>query len=46
MHQVLSKFNTDRTQELIKNDYFLKEFEKTLPMKRLGEPDGRDWKFC
>jgi len=28
--------NTDRTQELIKN---VKEFEKTLPMKRLGEPD-------
>ncbi|RZD46815.1 MAG: short-chain dehydrogenase [Thaumarchaeota archaeon] len=27
--------NTDRTQELIKN---VKEFEKTLPMKRLGEP--------
>ena len=26
---------TDRTQELIKN---VKEFEKTLPMKRLGEP--------
>ena len=28
--------NTDRTQELIKN---VKEFEKTLPMKRLGEPE-------
>ncbi len=27
--------NTDRTQELIKN---VKEFEKILPMKRLGEP--------
>ncbi len=27
--------NTDRTRELIKN---IKEFEKTLPMKRLGEP--------
>ena len=27
--------NTDRTQELIDN---IKEFEKTLPMKRLGEP--------
>ena len=27
--------NTGRTQELIKN---VKEFEKTLPMKRLGEP--------
>ena len=27
--------NTDRTKELIEN---LKEFEKTLPMKRLGEP--------
>ena len=27
--------NTDRTQELIEN---VKEFEKTLPMKRLGEP--------
>ena len=27
--------NTDRTLELIKN---VKEFEKTLPMKRLGEP--------
>ena len=27
--------NTDRTQELIKN---VEEFEKTLPMKRLGEP--------
>jgi len=27
--------NTDRTKELIKN---IKEFEKTLPMKRLGEP--------
>ena len=27
--------NTDRTHELIKN---VKEFEKTLPMKRLGEP--------
>ena len=26
---------TDRTKELIKN---IKEFEKTLPMKRLGEP--------
>jgi 3-oxoacyl-[acyl-carrier protein] reductase len=29
-------FNTDRTQELIEN---VKEFEKTLPMKRLGEPE-------
>jgi len=28
--------NTDRTQELIEN---IKEFEKTLPMKRLGEPE-------
>jgi 3-oxoacyl-[acyl-carrier protein] reductase len=28
--------NTDRTQELIKN---IKEFERTLPMKRLGEPE-------
>ena len=28
--------NTDRTQELIKN---VKEFEKTLPMKRLGESE-------
>ena len=28
--------NTDRTRELIDN---VKEFEKTLPMKRLGEPD-------
>jgi 3-oxoacyl-[acyl-carrier protein] reductase len=28
--------NTDRTLELIKN---VKEFEKTLPMKRLGEPE-------
>ena len=28
--------NTDRTKELIKN---VKEFEKTLPMKRLGEPE-------
>jgi len=27
--------NTDRTQDLIEN---VKEFEKTLPMKRLGEP--------
>ena len=27
--------NTDRTRELIEN---VKEFEKTLPMKRLGEP--------
>ena len=27
--------NTDRTQELIEN---IKEFEKTLPMKRLGNP--------
>ncbi|MDH3341339.1 MAG: SDR family oxidoreductase [Nitrosopumilus sp.] len=27
--------NTDRTQELIEN---VKEFEKSLPMKRLGEP--------
>ena len=27
--------NTDRTQEIIEN---VKEFEKTLPMKRLGEP--------
>jgi len=29
-------FNTDRTRELIDN---IKEFEKTLPMKRLGEPE-------
>jgi len=29
-------FNTDRTKELIEN---VKEFEKSLPMKRLGEPD-------
>ena len=28
--------NTDRTQELIEN---IEEFEKTLPMKRLGEPE-------
>jgi 3-oxoacyl-[acyl-carrier protein] reductase len=28
--------NTDRTKELIEN---VKEFEKTLPMKRLGEPE-------
>jgi 3-oxoacyl-[acyl-carrier protein] reductase len=28
--------NTDRTRELI---YNVKEFEKTLPMKRLGEPE-------
>jgi len=28
--------NTDRTQELIEN---IKEFEKTLPMRRLGEPE-------
>jgi 3-oxoacyl-[acyl-carrier protein] reductase len=28
--------NTDRTQELIEN---VKEFEKTLPMKRLGKPE-------
>ena len=28
--------NTDRTQELIEN---IKEFEKILPMKRLGEPE-------
>jgi len=28
--------NTDRTHELIDN---IKEFEKTLPMKRLGEPE-------
>ena len=28
--------NTDRTQELIED---VKEFEKTLPMKRLGEPE-------
>jgi len=28
--------NTDRTQDLIGN---VKEFEKTLPMKRLGEPE-------
>lgn len=28
--------NTDRTQELIEN---VREFEKTLPMKRLGEPE-------
>ena len=28
--------NTDRTQELIEN---VEEFKKTLPMKRLGEPE-------
>ncbi|MGY5151456.1 MAG: SDR family oxidoreductase [Candidatus Nitrosopumilus sp. bin_6a] len=28
--------NTDRTQELIEN---IREFEKTLPMRRLGEPE-------
>ncbi|MGY5148910.1 MAG: SDR family NAD(P)-dependent oxidoreductase [Candidatus Nitrosopumilus sp. bin_68KS] len=28
--------NTDRTKELIKN---VEEYEKTLPMKRLGEPE-------
>ena len=28
--------NTNRTRELVDN---VKEFEKTLPMKRLGEPD-------
>lgn len=28
--------NTDRTKELIEN---IQEFEKTLPMKRLGEPE-------
>jgi len=28
--------NTDRTKELIKN---IQEFEKSLPMKRLGEPE-------
>ncbi len=28
--------NTDRTKELIEN---IKEFEKSLPMKRLGEPE-------
>ncbi len=28
--------NTDRTRELFDN---VKEFEKTLPMKRLGEPE-------
>jgi 3-oxoacyl-[acyl-carrier protein] reductase len=28
--------NTDRTQELIEN---VKEFEKTLPMKKLGDPE-------
>jgi 3-oxoacyl-[acyl-carrier protein] reductase len=28
--------NTDRTRELIEN---IKKFEKTLPMKRLGEPE-------
>ena len=28
--------NTDRTRELIEN---IQEFEKTLPMKRLGEPE-------
>jgi len=28
--------NTDRTQELIENE---EEFEKTLPMKRLGKPE-------
>ncbi len=27
--------NTDRTRELVEN---VEEFEKTLPMKRLGEP--------
>ena len=29
-------FKTVRTRELIKN---VQEFEKTLPMKRLGEPE-------
>jgi 3-oxoacyl-[acyl-carrier protein] reductase len=28
--------NTDRTKELIKN---IEEFKKSLPMKRLGEPE-------
>ena len=28
--------NTDRTKELIEN---IKEYEKSLPMKRLGEPE-------
>ena len=31
--------NTDRTQELFDNEKEVKEFEKTLPMKRLGEPE-------
>jgi 3-oxoacyl-[acyl-carrier protein] reductase len=30
------RINTDRTHELIEN---IKEFEKTLPMKRLGNPE-------
>ena len=30
--------NTDRTQEFFDNENDIKEFEKTLPMKRLGEP--------
>ncbi len=33
---VTSSINIDRTRELIEN---IKEFEKTLPMKRLGEPE-------
>jgi len=32
----LGPINTDRTRELFDN---VKEFEKTLPMKRLGEPE-------
>jgi len=31
--------NTDRTQEFFDNENDVKEFEKTLPMKRLGEPE-------
>jgi 3-oxoacyl-[acyl-carrier protein] reductase len=31
--------NTDRTQEFFDNKNDIKEFEKTLPMKRLGEPE-------
>ena len=31
--------NTDRTQEFFDNENDIKEFEKTLPMKRLGEPE-------
>ena len=31
--------NTDRTQDFFDNENDIKEFEKTLPMKRLGEPE-------